>query len=177
MSAITDTLREVTIYGGVIAYVYWPWSREGTYEWRTDTDISWHPSQPMIRVAWFALKALVSAAILVAIHSFHEEPISVAIFTLAVVGVALNKLWVLVVGDWDQTPWGVPVLVLASAAAIANSVLQGVAGLWVAFGLYLPYTLWVTGAVYFNARFAWVLREPMTYRARLRFTRTSFTKR
>lgn len=159
--SIVGTLRDVTIYGGVISFVLWQWSRMGTYTWRNDANVPLQPPSWVFSVVWPVLYGLLSASWIVAIYNFAEDNISTAIYALYATNVILTKLWTLTAGDWDRPRWAFLVMLGVVGTAIANAVLLGVAGLWVSFGLYIPYVAWLAVAGFWNLYYAFVLNVSM----------------
>ena len=159
--SIVETLKDVTIYGGIISFVLWQWSRMGTYKWRTDANVPLQPPGWVFALAWTVLYGLISASWIIALYRFVGSDTDVAIYALYVANIVLNKLWTVVAGDYGSSVWAFPIIILILGSGTAIAVLLGVQSLWLSFGLFLPYVLWLAVATYWNWYYAFKLGESM----------------
>lgn len=120
--------------------------------------IEWAPARGVFSIMWPLLYFMLTAGVFLfwkdTSHEFYQ-----IVLGLYVANIMLNKIWCLVFFG-TRRPWiSLLVLLVILGSAIAVLVLYGIAtrgdsNLWISFGLYLPYVLWLGFATVLNAEFA-----------------------
>ena len=122
------------------------------------------PSPLVFGVVWtllYALNTFAGASFV----ARHDEARVSDLFSVTLVfylvNVALNKAWTPLFFGAQRACLALIDLVFVLATAIVVLVLFGYTGAWVAFGLYVPYIVWLFVALVLNIRFIAADESPL----------------
>ena len=135
-----------------IAFVYWqlynPTKKDTKWYIEERPKINLAPPGSIFGIAWTILYGLIVATAV----TYFKDDTQVAVFSLFVTNIVLNKLWTMVFFRGRNTAGAMFIIVLMFGTELSIAILFGINGNWLQFGLYLPYLLWTMFAFYLNAR-------------------------
>lgn len=112
------------------------------------------PAGWVFGVVWPILYALIVASHYTYWHDgSHHTTLYHVVLVLFLVNLLLNKTWSPLFFRGRQPKAAMVVLVLTGLTAVALAVLTAIDGIWLSFGLLLPYIVWLAYATYLNQAF------------------------
>ncbi len=146
-----------------IGFLVW-WGAVFWHSWHTALDrtvyqplrerVSWTLATRIILFLWFVVFVLVVVANYVFWRDFDASSVYTATIVLSIIQLAVGKFWHMIMFRALYGWWGPFLAFLTTGFAIAVNVLFIVAGAWLAFGLYIPYVLWLLYLMVLSFRFA-----------------------
>lgn len=150
---------DVGLVFGLLAFCFYQASNltsreiQAIYEKRK----SWIPSY-VFGPIWLILYLCIFFSGYYAFTSPQDTNYFVAMVALFIVNLFLNKYWTVAFFDMERTVMALMIASLLLATAIGELVLMGLSELWLSFGLYMAYAVWLIVALVLN--FQWVCGSP-----------------
>lgn len=165
MGDTISVLKDITVYGGIILFVFWQWTNRNKYKWRNDLEVPLKPPNWVFPVAWTILFSLISAAWIVVLYTGNSTvylpEYYIVFYVFMVINVLLTKLWSYVAFDKNRPRVAFAIIMLLDASAIIVLVMIILVESWTALGLYIPYIVWISLATYLNGYYAFYINEYM----------------
>jgi len=161
---------DATLVLALFASIFWQISNltsseiEEKYEKNIRRHLSGKPKAYIFGYAWLVLYTFILFS---AYYVFHTEaapnPYFMWTFIAFIVNIAFNKMWTRAFFDDNRPGLALFFLIIMIASGIAYLVLVGLNSLWLSFGLYIWYILWISIACIWNIQYLLESREKTGY--------------